>query len=151
MDSLTTFTLQNSLSGGKFVNQGADTCVYLDGPVGCVPGTLVVADKSYNPSDKSLVSRLVPNTEKEFANQIEVRKAIDRLDVKYPGLRFRDHFNVAVATCTPLLTEEDLKSDLKPAYCTVNKDKALRTPGPKKNYTNFLTTRQSKSILTRLR
>ena len=136
------------LVGGKFVNQGEDSCIYLDGPVGCVPNTLVVADPSYNPNDLSLVSRIIPKTENEIANQIEVRKAIDRLDLKYPGLRFREHFNVAVATCTPLMTKEDLKSDLRPNYCTARnlKDKDLRTVGPKYKYTNFLTSRQGPNL-----
>jgi hypothetical protein len=136
------------LVGGKFVNQGEDSCIYLDGPVGCVPGTLVIADPSYNKNDLSLVSRIIPRTEDEFANQIEVRKAIDRLDLKYPGLRFREHFNVAVATCTPLMRNEDLKSDLRPNYCTASnlKDKDLRTVGPKYRYTNFLTSRQGPNL-----
>ena len=135
------------LVGGKFVNQGEDSCIYLDGPVGCVPGTLD-AGPLYNPNDLSLVSRIIPKTEDEIANQIEVKKAIDRLDLKYPGLRFREHFNVAVATCTPLMTNEDLKSDLRPNYCTASnlKDKDLRTVGPKYKYTNFLTTRQGPNL-----
>jgi hypothetical protein len=132
------------LVGGKFVNEGEDSCIYLDGPVGCVPGTLVIADPLYNPNDLSLVSRIIPKKGNEFANQIEVRKAIDILDLKYPGLRFREHFNVAVATCTPLMTNEDLK----PKYCTASnlKDKDLRTVGPKYKYTNFLTTRQGPNL-----
>jgi len=135
------------LVGGKFVNQGEDSCIYLDGPVGCVPGTLD-AGPFYNPNDLSLVSRIIPKKGDEIANQIEVRKAIDRLDLKYPGLRFREHFNVAVATCTPLMRNEDLKSDLRPNYCTASnlKDKDLRTVGPKYKYTNFLTTRQGPNL-----
>ena len=136
------------LVGGKFVNSGEDSCIYLDGPVGCVSNTLVVADPSYDPNDKSLVSRIIPKNGKEFVNQMNVRKAIDRLDLKYPGLRFREHFNVAVATCTPLMTKEDLKSDLIPSYCdaTLLPDKALRSTGPKFNYTNFITTRQGPNL-----
>jgi hypothetical protein len=136
------------LRGGKFVNQGADSCIYMDGPVGCVPGTLVVEDPSYNVNDKSLVSRIIPKTDREFTNQAEVRKAIERLDIKYQGLRFKEHFNVAIATCTPLFTEKDLQSDLEPKYCTVksNKKMNLNTIGAKNEYINFLTKRQDATL-----
>jgi hypothetical protein len=70
------------LTGGKFVASGNYTCVYLDPPVGCQPGTLV-ADESYDPNDKSLVSRIAPKSEKEYSNQLDVKKAITELDKKY--------------------------------------------------------------------
>ena len=129
------------LTGGKFVASGEYTCVYLDPPVGCQPGTLV-ADESYDPNDKSLVSRIAPKSEKEYTNQLDVKKAISELDKKYVGLRFKDHFNVAVATCTPRFTQEDLK----PKFCKVVNTETLQYPGDKPDFINFLTKRQGPDL-----
>jgi hypothetical protein len=131
-----------NLSAGKFIAEGEYTCVYLDPPVGCVPGTLNASD-DYNPNDTSLVSRLAINSGKEFSNQTDVRNAMIRLDEKYPGLRFKDHFNIAVATCTPRMTNEDLQ----PKLCTVKDLKTtVNKPGDKPNVINFLTRRQGPDL-----
>lgn len=131
-----------NLTAGKFIAEGQYTCVYLDPPVGCVPGTLK-ASLDYNPNDTSLVSRLAINSGKEFSNQTDVRNAMIRLDEKYPGLRFKDHFNIAVATCLPRMTMEDLQ----PKLCAVKDLKTIvNKPGDKLNVINFLTRRQGPDL-----
>jgi hypothetical protein len=131
-----------NLNGGKFLAEGEYTCVYADPPVGCVPGTLQTS-VDYNPNDTTLVSRLAISSGKEFSNQTDVRNAMIRLDQKYPGLRFKDHFNIAVATCTPRMVNEDLQPDT----CSVRSLKNIvDTPGDKPNVINFLTRRQGPDL-----
>ena len=129
------------LKGGKFLGQGSATCVFFP-RIECEPGTL----QGKIPGDKNLVSRLIPTDEKEFQNQIEIREAIKRLDSKYIGLRFADHFNVAVATCTPEIRQEDLQTNQKKEICSVPGSEDLKTVGVKGKYINFITKLQGKNL-----
>ena len=129
------------LKGGKFLGQGSATCVFFP-RIECEPGTL----QGKIPGDKNLVSRLIPIDEKEFQNQIEIREAIKRLDSKYIGLRFADHFNVAVATCTPEIRQEDLKPNQANKFCSVSGFEDLKTLGVKGKYINFITKLQGKNL-----
>jgi hypothetical protein len=128
------------LEGGKFLGQGSATCVYKP-RIECAPGTIQGI-----PSDTNYVSRMVPKDEKEFQNQIEVREAIKRLDSKYIGLRFADHFNVAVATCTPVIREEDLQPNQDKKICSLKGFEDLQSVGVKEKYINFITKVQGKNL-----
>jgi len=115
--------------------------VYKNPLVDCVPGTEKIYDPLYDPNDKTLVSRIVPkDDEDEFVNQGEVRRIIYVLDKKYPGLRFKDHFNVAVATCTPRITQRDIYPD----KCSLYPD--LNSIGDKFKYVNFITKLQGEDL-----
>jgi hypothetical protein len=129
------------LSGGDFFKEGSFSCVYKNPLVDCVPGTLQGYDSSYDPNDKTLVSRIVPKDDQdEFVNQEEVRRIINVLDQKYQGLRFKDHFNVAVATCTPRITQRDIYPD----KCSLYPD--LNSIGDKFKYINFITKLQGEDL-----
>ena len=129
------------LSGGDFFREGSFSCVYKNPLVDCVPGTEKIYDPLYDPNDKTLVSRIVPkDDEDEFVNQGEVRRIIDVLDKKYPGLRFKDHFNVAIATCTPRIRQRDIFPD----QCSLYPD--LNSIGDKYKYLNFITKLQGEDL-----
>ena len=129
------------LSGGDFFREGSFSCVYKNPLVDCVPGTLQGYDSSYDPNDKTLVSRIVPkDDEDEFVNQGEVRRIINVLDQKYQGLRFKDHFNVAIATCTPRIRQRDIFPD----QCSLYPD--LNSIGDKYKYLNFITKLQGEDL-----
>jgi len=128
------------LEGGKFLGQGSATCVYKPRIkcAGPIEGKI--------PLDTNYVSRLIPKEEKEFQNQIEVRDAIKRLDSKYVGLRFADHFNVAVETCTPEIRQEDLQPNENKKICSIKGFEDLKTVGVKEKYINFITKVQGKNL-----
>jgi len=128
------------LKGGKFLGQGSATCVYKPRIkcAGPIEGKI--------PLDTNYVSRLIPKDEKEFQNQIEVRDAIKRLDSKYVGLRFADHFNVAVETCTPEIRQEDLQPNENKKICSIKGFEDLKTVGVKAKYINFITKLQGKNL-----
>jgi len=129
------------LLGGDFFREGSFSCVYKNPLVDCVPGTEKIYDPLYDPNDKTLVSRIVPkDNEDEFVNQGEVRRIIDVLDKKYPGLRFKDHFNVAVATCIPRIRQRDIYPD----KCSLYPD--LNRIGDKYKYMNFITKLQGEDL-----
>jgi len=129
------------LKGGKFLGQGSATCVFKPKIkcAGPIKGQIPLDDTNY-------VSRLIPKDEKEFQNQIEVRDAIKRLDSKYVGLRFADHFNVAVATCTPEIRQEDLKPNENKKICSIKGFEDLKFVGVKEKYINFITKLQGKNL-----
>ena len=129
------------LKGGKFLGQGSATCVF-NPRIECEPNTI----QGNIPGDTNYVSRLVPKDDKEFQNQIKIREAIKRLDSKYIGLRFADHFNVAVATCTPEIRQEDLQPNQKKEICSVSGFEDLKTVGVKEKYINFITKLQGKNL-----
>jgi hypothetical protein len=135
------------LKGGNFIGQGASTCVFKP-RIECAPNTLkgkIPVDENGN-VDKNLVSRLIPKGDDEFQNQSAVREAIKELDSKYVGLRFADHFNVAVATCTPDIRKEDLQPNQEQKICSVKGFEDLRTLGVKDKYINFITKLQGKNL-----
>ena len=132
--------MKPNLKGGRFLASGVDTCVYLDPPVECIPGTLL-AGKDYDPTDKTLVSRITADTgreNQEFVVQVAVREAVKRIDVEFAGSNFGKCFQIAVAQCTPVIRSVDLVG----GPCPVLKSAALNSLGTKNEFINFLTKRQ---------
>ena len=140
------------VEGGRFYKQGADTCVYLDPPVQCIPGT-VKAGPFYDANDKSLVSRISHINDDEFKNQVEVQSIVNKLEIKYPTLNFKDNFQIALATCQPRMTANDLVGTVagKQKMCTVKGLEGLQTAGDKPNFVNFLTRRQGGDLGNKVR
>ena len=83
--------------GGKFLANGADTCVY-DPPVSCDPPTpgMDVQNK---------VSRIVSASSGEREKQALVQKVINDIQPVFP--RIREFVNLATDSCTPKFKPED--------------------------------------------
>jgi len=134
--------------GGAFIAQGADTCVYSP-QVACVPGTQT--PEVLPPGD--YISRVVnKKTEdgEEVSNQVEVKEAIRRIQEKYPDKEIEKFFNVAVATCTPLFKDSDIRSIPRsaadvPRSCSANYNE-IKTAGPYPGKVNFITLRQNEDV-----
>jgi hypothetical protein len=83
--------------GGKFLANGADTCVY-DPPVSCDPPT-----PGMNVQNK--VSRIVSVSSGEREKQALVQKVINDIQPVFP--RIREFVNLASDSCTPKFKPED--------------------------------------------
>ena len=83
--------------GGKFLANGADTCVY-DPPVSCDPPT-----PGMNVQNK--VSRIVSASSGEREKQALVQKVINDIQPVFP--RIREFVNLATDSCTPKFKPED--------------------------------------------
>jgi hypothetical protein len=89
--------------GGKFLANGADTCVY-DPPVSCDPP---------NPSIdvENKVSRIVSVTSGEREKQAFLQKVIQDVEPVFPSIR--DYVNFATDSCTPKFKPEDEQQSCK--------------------------------------
>lgn len=89
--------------GGKFLANGADTCVY-DPPVSCDPP---------NPSIdvENKVSRIVSATSGEREKQAFLQKVIQDVEPVFPSIR--DYVNFATDSCTPKFKPEDEQQSCK--------------------------------------
>jgi hypothetical protein len=89
--------------GGKFLANGADTCVY-DPPVSCDPP---------NPSIdvQNKVSRIVSVNSGEREKQAFLQKVIQDVEPVFPSIR--DYVNFATDSCTPKFKPEDEQQSCK--------------------------------------
>jgi len=89
--------------GGKFLANGADTCVY-DPPVSCDPP---------NPSIdvQNKVSRIVSARSGEREKQAFLQKVIQDVEPVFPSIR--DYVNFATDSCTPKFKPEDEQQSCK--------------------------------------
>jgi hypothetical protein len=89
--------------GGKFLANGADTCVY-DPPVSCDPP---------NPSIdvQNKVSRIVSVRSGEREKQAFLQKVIQDVEPVFPSIR--DYVNFATDSCTPKFKPEDEQQSCK--------------------------------------
>jgi hypothetical protein len=89
--------------GGKFLANGADTCVY-DPPVSCDPP---------NPSIdvQNKVSRIVSVRSGEREKQAFLQKVIQDVEPLFPSIR--DYVNFATDSCTPKFKPEDEQQSCK--------------------------------------
>jgi len=92
-----------TMYGGKFLANGADTCVY-DPPVSCDPP---------NPSIdvENKVSRIVSVTSGEREKQAFLQKVIQDVEPVFPSIR--DYVNFATDSCTPKFKPEDEQQSCK--------------------------------------
>jgi hypothetical protein len=89
--------------GGKFLANGADTCVY-DPPVSCDPPT-----PGMNVQNK--VSRIVSVTSGEREKQELLKKVLKDIEPVFP--RIREFVNFATDSCTPKFKPEDEQQSCK--------------------------------------
>jgi hypothetical protein len=89
--------------GGKFLANGADTCVY-DPPVSCDPPT-----PGMNVQNK--VSRIVSVTSGEREKQELLKKVLNDIQPVFP--RIREFVNFATDSCTPKFKPEDEQQSCK--------------------------------------
>jgi len=89
--------------GGKFLANGADTCVY-DPPVSCDPP---------NPGIdvQNKVSRIVSANSGEREKQAFLQKVIQDVEPVFPSIR--DYVNFATDSCTPKFKPEDEQQSCK--------------------------------------
>jgi hypothetical protein len=89
--------------GGKFLANGADTCVY-DPPVSCDPP---------NPGMdvENKVSRIVSVSSGEREKQAFLQKVIQDVEPVFPSIR--DYVNFATDSCTPKFKPEDEQQSCK--------------------------------------
>lgn len=125
------------MRGGLLIAQGADTCVF-DPVVDCTQPL-----KSLPPGD--YVSRLVRKDDREVANQTEVKKAIARIQAKFPDKDIASQFNVATAICVPQLKPEELK-DKNGRYCTARQRRLDAVSTGWIDYKNLITPKQEKDL-----
>ena len=92
-----------TMYGGKFLANGADTCVY-DPPVSCDPP---------NPSIdvENKVSRIVSASSGEREKQAFLQKVIQDVEPVFPSIR--DYVNFATDSCTPKFKPEDEQQSCK--------------------------------------
>jgi hypothetical protein len=92
-----------TMYGGKFLANGADTCVY-DPPVSCDPP---------NPSIdvENKVSRIVSVSSGEREKQAFLQKVIQNVEPVFPSIR--DYVNFATDSCTPKFKPEDEQQSCK--------------------------------------
>jgi len=110
--------------GGKFLANGADTCVY-DPPVSCDPP---------NPSMdvENKVSRIVSANSGEREKQAFLQKVIQDVEPVFPSIR--DYVNFATDSCTPKFKPEDEQQSCKVKDLASGKLVNLITPKQGKDF-----------------
>ena len=110
--------------GGKFLANGADTCVY-DPPVSCDPP---------NPSIdvENKVSRIVSVSSGEREKQAFLQKVIQDVEPVFPSIR--DYVNFATDSCTPKFKPEDEQQSCKVKDLASGKLVNLITPKQGKDF-----------------
>jgi len=110
--------------GGKFLANGADTCVY-DPPVSCDPP---------NPSIdvENKVSRIVSVSSGEREKQAFLQKVIQDVEPVFPSIR--DYVNFATDSCTPKFKPEDEQQSCKVKDLANGKLVNLITPKQGKDF-----------------
>ena len=93
----------NTMYGGKFLANGADTCVY-DPPVSCDPP---------NPGMdvQNKVSRIVSASSGEREKQVLLQKVLKDIEPVFPQIRL--FVNLASDSCTPKFKPEDQQQSCK--------------------------------------
>jgi hypothetical protein len=89
--------------GGKFLANGADTCVY-DPPVSCDPPNTGI-------DVQNKVSRIVSARSGEREKQAFLQKVIQDVEPLFPSIR--DYVNFATDSCTPKFKPEDEQQSCK--------------------------------------
>jgi len=110
--------------GGKFLANGADTCVY-DPPVSCDPP---------NPGMdvENKVSRIVSVSSGEREKQAFLQKVIQDVEPVFPSIR--DYVNFATDSCTPKFKPEDEQQSCKVKDLASGKLVNLITPKQGKDF-----------------
>jgi len=110
--------------GGKFLANGADTCVY-DPPVSCDPP---------NPGIdvQNKVSRIVSANSGEREKQAFLQKVIQDVEPVFPSIR--DYVNFATDSCTPKFKPEDEQQSCKLKDLASGKLVNLITPKQGKDF-----------------
>jgi len=110
--------------GGKFLANGADTCVY-DPPVSCDPP---------NPGMdvENKVSRIVSVSSGEREKQAFLQKVIQDVEPVFPSIR--DYVNFATDSCTPKFKPEDEQQSCKVKDLANGKLVNLITPKQGKDF-----------------
>jgi len=113
-----------TMYGGKFLANGADTCVY-DPPVSCDPP---------NPSIdvENKVSRIVSANSGEREKQAFLQKVIQDVEPVFPSIR--DYVNFATDSCTPKFKPEDEQQSCKVKDLASGKLVNLITPKQGKDF-----------------
>jgi hypothetical protein len=113
--------------GGKFLANGADTCVY-DPPVSCDPP---------NPSIdvQNKVSRIVSVRSGEREKQAFLQKVIQDVEPVFPSIR--DYVNFAADSCTPKFKPEDEQQSCKVKGLASGKLVNLITPKQERDFWRF--------------
>lgn len=113
-----------TMYGGKFLANGADTCVY-DPPVSCDPP---------NPSMdvENKVSRIVSANSGEREKQAFLQKVIQDVEPVFPSIR--DYVNFATDSCTPKFKPEDEQQSCKVKDLASGKLVNLITPKQGKDF-----------------
>ena len=113
-----------TMYGGKFLANGADTCVY-DPPVSCDPP---------NPSIdvENKVSRIVSASSGEREKQAFLQKVIQDVEPVFPSIR--DYVNFATDSCTPKFKPEDEQQSCKVRGLASGKLVNLITPKQGKDF-----------------
>ena len=121
--------------GGKFLANGADTCVY-DPPVSCDPPTpgMDVQNK---------VSRIVSLTSGEREKQVLVQKVLKDIEPVFP--RIRDFVNLASDSCTPKFKPEDEQQSCKVRGLSTGPLVNLITPKQGKDFYRYIGTPEFKT------
>ena len=121
--------------GGKFLANGADTCVY-DPPVSCDPPTpgMDVQNK---------VSRIVSLTSGERETQALVQKVLKDIEPVFP--RIRDFVNIASDSCTPKFKPEDEQQSCKVRGLSTGPLVNLITPKQGKDFYRYIGTPEFKT------
>ena len=130
-----TLCLVNTMYGGKFLANGADTCVY-DPPVSCDPPTpgMDVQNK---------VSRIVSLTSGEREKQVLVQKVLKDIEPVFP--RIRDFVNLASDSCTPKFKPEDEQQSCKVRGLSTGPLVNLITPKQGKDFYRYIGTPEFKT------
>ena len=120
--------------GGKFLANGADTCVY-DPPVSCDPP---------NPSIdvENKVSRIVSVSSGEREKQAFLQKVIQDVEPVFPSIR--DYVNFATDSCTPKFKPEDEQQSCKVKDLANGKLVNLITPKQGKDFWRLAATPEFK-------
>jgi hypothetical protein len=120
----------NTMYGGKFLANGADTCVY-DPPVSCDPP---------NPGMdvQNKVSRIVSLTSGERETQALVQKVLKDIEPVFP--RIRDFVNIASDSCTPKFKPEDEQQSCKVRGLSTGPLVNLITPKQGKDFYRYIGT-----------
>jgi len=110
--------------GGKFLANGADTCVY-DPPVSCDPP---------NPGIdvQNKVSRIVSANSGEREKQAFLQNVIQKVEPVFPSIR--DYVNFATDSCTPKFKPEDEQQSCKVKDLANGKLVNLITPKQGKDF-----------------
>jgi hypothetical protein len=124
-----------TMYGGKFLANGADTCVY-DPPVSCDPP---------NPSIdvENKVSRIVSVTSGEREKQELLKKVLKDIEPVFP--RIREFVNFATDSCTPKFKPEDEQQSCKVRGLQSGELVNLITPKQGKDFYRLLGTPEFKT------